>query len=104
MKDNGTSRLTVETLHSERKCLFVRGGKEKLKLTAIETERRTQVQHVCLERGSPGCLGKKQPVKEKVKVLEGLIIAAFLIKLFHCKYSCLKDCFPNQLTSIIDLL
>lgn len=58
MKDNGTSRLTVEALHSERKCLFVRGGKEKLKLTAIETERRTQV-HVCLGRGSPGSLGKK---------------------------------------------
>lgn len=101
MKDNGTSRLTVEALHSERKCLFVRGGKEKLKLTAIETERRTQV-HVCLGRGSPGSLGKKQTVKQKMKVLEGLIIASFL-KLFHCKYSCLKDCFPNQTTSIIDL-
>lgn len=81
--------------------VFVRGGKEKLKLTAIETERRTQV-HVCLGRGSPGSLGKKQTVKQKMKVLEGLIIAAFL-KLFHCKYSCLKDCFPNQTTSIIDL-
>lgn len=84
MKDNGTSRLTVETLHSERKDLFVRGGKEKLNLTAIETERQTQV-CVCLGRGSPGSLGKKQPVKQKVKALEGLIIAAFL-KLFHCKY------------------
>lgn len=94
MKDNGTSRLTVEALHSERKCLFVRGGKEKLKLTAIETERRTQV-HVCLGRGSPGSLGKKQTVKQKMKVLEGLIIAAFL-KLFHCKYMLSKRLFSQS--------